>query len=208
MPKSQSQHGFTLIELLTVIAIIGILAAIIIPTVGKVRASAQKANCAGNLRQLAMASQMFSNDNKGALIELPYAVANVYWFRQLYPYLKDDSITRITAIYQCPADAAAMAAFEANGTEWNSLSYLLLKDSTAHRKFSQIANPTRSAQFVDAETPDTGDYRTATKFEAKVKGSASEWRHGNGVNVAYWDAHVAFVANPTYEGVFNLAPAN
>ncbi len=59
--------GFTLIELLTVIAIIGILAAIIVPVVGKVRATATKATCASNLRQLATASLLFAQDNKQQL---------------------------------------------------------------------------------------------------------------------------------------------
>ncbi|RRJ97131.1 DUF1559 domain-containing protein [Opitutaceae bacterium TAV4] len=59
--------AFTLIELLTVIAIIGILAAIIIPTVGKVRESARTATCLSNIRQLANAMQLYANDNKGIL---------------------------------------------------------------------------------------------------------------------------------------------
>ncbi|MEZ0218082.1 MAG: type II secretion system protein, partial [Rariglobus sp.] len=38
-------RAFTLIELLTVIAIIGVLAAILIPTVGRVRESAKSSTC-------------------------------------------------------------------------------------------------------------------------------------------------------------------
>ena len=59
--------GFSLIELLTVIAILGILAAIIIPTVGKARETAQRAVDANNLRELGKAALIYAADNRDAL---------------------------------------------------------------------------------------------------------------------------------------------
>ncbi|AHF93520.1 N-terminal cleavage protein [Opitutaceae bacterium TAV5] len=64
-PVSSPSSAFTLIELLTVIAIIGILAGIMIPVVGKVRESANAATCKSNLRQLTSAALLYAQDNRG-----------------------------------------------------------------------------------------------------------------------------------------------
>jgi prepilin-type N-terminal cleavage/methylation domain-containing protein/prepilin-type processing-associated H-X9-DG protein len=61
------RKGFTLIELLVVIAIIGILAAMVFPVFARARESARKAVCLSNVKNIALAIQMYLADNNDTL---------------------------------------------------------------------------------------------------------------------------------------------
>lgn len=84
----RSPNGFTLIELLVVISIIALLISILLPSLGKARATADRMGCMSNLRQIGVANLAYTNDHRG---HMPPQVEIIggsypYWMKALWTY--------------------------------------------------------------------------------------------------------------------------
>ena len=94
--------GFTLIELLVVIFIIGLLAALVLPTLNLAKRSALRTQCKSNLRGIGQALAAYTGDYQGYL---PVA-ALMPTVNTDYPRICDvlsDNLDS-TAVFECPAD--------------------------------------------------------------------------------------------------------
>jgi prepilin-type N-terminal cleavage/methylation domain-containing protein len=91
-----ARRGFTYVELLVAMGIIAVLLVLLLPVIGRVKASARGVRCASNLHQIALGFQHYAMSNGGRLPE-PLAI-DLAWERVLLPYVGSDEI------YKCPAD--------------------------------------------------------------------------------------------------------
>jgi prepilin-type N-terminal cleavage/methylation domain-containing protein/prepilin-type processing-associated H-X9-DG protein len=189
-PVKANRRAFALIELLTVIAIIGILAAIIIPTVGRVRESARAMQCVSNLRQINMAVRLYAENNKGFLPasardELPTETGTgttVNWAKELGRYLPQRG-TSATAgehpVFVCgAAEFNGKRGDELNSTYTVTAAIIPPGGSKVRRALGTFPSCTWSVFTADASA---ASHAQTTSFD---------FRHNGRMNVTYMDGSV------------------
>jgi prepilin-type N-terminal cleavage/methylation domain-containing protein/prepilin-type processing-associated H-X9-DG protein len=77
-PVKHARRAFTLAELLIVVAIIGVLISILLPTLGAARRSANSAKCLAQMRDLGLAFQQYAQDNRRAFPIVEYSPPAAY----------------------------------------------------------------------------------------------------------------------------------
>lgn len=173
------RSAFTLVELLVVLAILGLLLALILPAVQKVRAAADRMRCANNLKQLGIALHHYHNDHQrfpgvGTPSQWAFSVQ-----ARLLPYVEQDNLQKLIdfsqplmvgsgprmtlnpvqapaartrlALLLCPSDGQDPIFTQYNGALWAGGNYVV-NAGTGTEAFYDARHPTDGMFWQDSKT--------------------------------------------------------
>lgn len=122
--------AFSLTELLVVMAIIGVLAGLLLPALGRSKAQAYNAACVNNLRQLGIATRLYSDDNQELLPSAEILPTQPIDPQNRLPRICDvlasyigrtaGKNTNSATVFKCPVDNKGRFATEGSSYEWNA----------------------------------------------------------------------------------------
>lgn len=180
---ARSRGGWSLVELLVVIGIIALLAAILFPVFARAREKARQTTCLSNLRQLATAATLYSDDYDGYHTRGQFApFTGVHtWTDAIEPYMKSEQIT------VCPTarrSAALAFSYGYNISYWGAGDVLDgmhgIQDAMPVHQ-ANVSEPSTTLWIVDFERY----WGCGLEFGLEEPTP----RHNEGANAAFVDGH-------------------
>jgi prepilin-type N-terminal cleavage/methylation domain-containing protein/prepilin-type processing-associated H-X9-DG protein len=194
----RTSRAFSLIELLVVIAIIAILAAMLLPALGRAKSRAHNTVCLNNLRQLGIAVRTYSEENNNRMPSAEILPTQPIDSTKPLPRICDVLASYVgktagtnantTTVFKCPKDDVNLFSLEGSSYEWNAELNGRRIDETKTAKIIMVwqenGAPAQSTNMVLRFPPETTplllDYED---FHPRLPKS--------GKNVGYMDGHVA-----------------
>lgn len=199
-------EAFTLIELLTVIAVLAILTAIIIPSLGSVREKAARTQCASNLRQVALSAKLYSNANNGS--NLPPVRNNSEGFQQwmfnsdfleLLGEQQTNQTSDLADYFRCPtainngSTLSIHYGINITGLGINGSNY----KQPGYTPIMRAENPAKTIYFMDGLDWWLQQNRATAEYNQTGENSTTYspgYRHKGAANVAFFDGHIELVS--------------
>jgi len=203
----RKRAAFTLIELLVVIAIIAILMAILMPALNRAREQGKRAACLNNLKQMALAWNVYADDNDGKIVNGNTATGSfnkdgtcwAYWpGRGASEQARIDGVTRgllyeycpNIKLYKCPTGIRGEIVTYAIVDAMNGYDAISGSEGMVVKSRTQIRNPGLRAVFLDEGRLSPASWT--------VWYSEERWwdqitaRHGDGTNFSFADGHADY----------------
>jgi len=171
----RARHAFTLVELLVVVAIIGLLAAILFPVFFSAREKARQSTCLSNYHQIGLAIHMYASDFDDATP--PDGGSFTGLIADCFPYTHD------ARIFDCPDDFDRLKERRDGTYRMASLYQGLPLSCGWHDPYTPaiIAKATTTTLAYEAEQDFAQSAITPT------------YRHGGGTQILLFDGHARWV---------------